>query len=316
MNLYGYQPPEKFLWQGRHDGSDALRLHEVVHCTDVQFGIALPKNAIVFIGFASDEGIKRNLGRPGASEGPLAWRKALANLPVPEGLTRPLFDAGDITCLENDLEKAQKALAELVSVVLEQGGFPFVCGGGHEVAWGHFLGIAENGHNQGLGIINLDAHYDLRPTLQGGKGSSGTIFSQMLEYQNLQNSPFYYACVGLQPLSNTSALHQKAKEIDALVIQAEEIDIAPQLLEPFLNLAQHVYFTICMDVFNAAYAPGVSAPQALGISPVQAIPFLRKVIQSGKLLTCNIAELSPPYDRDNMTARLAAVLTLEIISLL
>ncbi|MFA6915229.1 MAG: formimidoylglutamase [Parachlamydiales bacterium] len=316
VNLYGYQPPEKFLWQGRHDGPEALRLHEVVHCTDVQFGLALPKHAIVLIGFASDEGVKRNLGRPGAADGPLAWRKALANLPVPEGLTRPIFDAGDITCLENDLEQAQAALGLLVALVLEQGGFPFVCGGGHEVAWGQFLGIAEKGFDRGLGIVNLDAHYDLRPVLEGNKGTSGTTFSQMLDHQNAKGFPFYYACAGIQPQGNTIALHQKARTLDVLVIPAEEIDHAPHLLEPFIDLAQHLYFTICLDVFNSAFAPGVSAPQVLGITPTQALPLIRKMAGTGKLFACNIAELSPSYDRDQMTARLAAALTLEILRLL
>lgn len=309
--LYGYHPPEKFLWQGRHDGTEALRMHEIVHCTDIQFGLALPKNAFVLIGFASDEGVRRNQGRIGAAEGPLAWRKALANMPIPEDVTRAIVDVGDITCLEGDLEKAQEALGCLVALILEQGGFPFVCGGGSEVVWGHFQGIAKQGFDHGLGIVNLDANYGLEPI--GKQCYSETSFTQILEHQQAKHYPFYYACAGMQPLSNTLLQHRKAKELDVLVIEAEEIENAAHTLHPFLDLSQHVYLNVCLDVFNAAFAPGVVSPQVLGITPQQGIHFVKEFVRSGELLTCSITGLSPPHDRDQMTARLAALLTLEIL---
>ena len=69
-----------FVWQGRTDSEevgDSRRWHHVVRPFDVasQDGVAL-------IGFAVDEGVRRNGGRPGAAEGPRALRGALAN-PLP-----------------------------------------------------------------------------------------------------------------------------------------------------------------------------------------------------------------------------------------
>ena len=77
-------------WHGRVDlpaTADTQRWHQRV-ALDPQPeapGIAL-------LGFASDEGIRRNAGRLGAAQGPGALRNALANLPVLH--CAPLYDAG------------------------------------------------------------------------------------------------------------------------------------------------------------------------------------------------------------------------------
>lgn len=312
LNPHGYFPPEANLWTGRVDATIPLRLHEAVHCIDIQSSFLFPEKSIAFIGFACDEGVQRNHGRPGAVEGPAAWRKALANMPLPEYLQRPLVDLGDIVCLNNDLESAQESLGELTAWVLKNGGFPIVCGGGHEVAWGHFQGISKAGFDKNISIINLDAHYDLRP-LQEGKGNSGTSFTQIAQHQNTNKHPFHYACVGIQPLSNTSALHAEALAHKVLIVTADEIDKAVEKMAPLIEQTNDLFLTICLDVFAAAYAAGVSAPQPLGIIPSQAIPLIKKIARSGKLRTCNFAELCPPHDLDGNTARLTAFLTLEII---
>ena len=68
-----------------------------------------------------------------------------------------------------------------------------------------------------------------------------------------------------------------------------------------------------MDVFSSSIAPGVSAPQACGLQTWHVIPLLRLIAQSGKVLSFDIAELAPPYDRDKQTASLAARLLWEYL---
>jgi len=46
------------------------------------------------------------------------------------------------------------------------------------------------------------------------------------------------------------------------------------------------------------YAPGVSAPQPLGVLPWQILPLVRQLAASGKVVSYDIAELSPKYDID------------------
>ena len=91
-----------FAWQGRIDTEEtgpSPRWHQ-----RVQPFAATSQGGVALIGFAVDEGVRRNAGRVGAAHGPDVARKALANLPV---LGEPaLWDLGDIDCPQGALEAA------------------------------------------------------------------------------------------------------------------------------------------------------------------------------------------------------------------
>ncbi len=86
-----------------------------------------------------------------------------------------------------------------------------------------------------------------------------------------------------------------------------------EMLNKILETHETVYVSLDMDVFAAAYAPGVSATQPLGLTPWQVIPHVRKLARSGRVVSCDVVELSPEYDRDDITAQLAAGLIAEYI---
>lgn len=277
------------------------------------------KGETVLLGFECDEGVKRNLGRPGAAFGPDAFRQSFGRLPTHRPVT--LFDAGNVTCNNNDLESAQIALGEKVSLLLEQQMKPVVIGGGHETAWGHFQGIYDyfKRHNldtSQLAILNFDAHFDCRSLIQGNLGSSGTPFYQVNQLLSENNQPFNYYCAGIQPFGNPRSLFEYAHQHNIHYLLAEEIQLAPRntnFVEYIIDRFDFIYVTICMDVFNASVAPGVSAPQVLGIYPEYVIQSLRKLRQSGKVISLDIVELSPDDDIDQRTAKLAAGLAAEYI---
>ena len=132
--------------------------------------------AFAILGFKSDEGVRRNKGRVGAYDGPDAFRRKLGGLAFHKNKTTQLYDFGNICVKDGDLEKGQKALGELSALLRAKGFFVFIIGGGHEIAWGHYQGIASSEHRDKLRIINFDAHFDLRALEKPGKGSSGTPF--------------------------------------------------------------------------------------------------------------------------------------------
>ena len=80
-----FNPIDMSLWQGRQDQEDgelALRWHDkVLPWQEVQPRTAGEQDAagVVLLGFACDEGVRRNKGRIGAAGAPLAVRKLLAN---------------------------------------------------------------------------------------------------------------------------------------------------------------------------------------------------------------------------------------------
>lgn len=77
-------------------------------------------------------------------------------------------------------------------------------------------------------------------------------------------------------------------------------------VERFVHDHDVIMFTICMDVIDSAFAPGVSANGVLGLSPHIVLELAKRIIPNEKVPTISIAETNPKYDVDNRTAKLSA----------
>lgn len=308
--MASYRPTDPSLWQGRQDAKAFEYLYQTVTCVDVEAPAFknLPAGPAL-LGFASDEGIRRNQGRPGSATGPDHIRSSLARLALPQAIS--LNDWGTVCCDDEDLETAQALLGKHVHRLLTQQHLPVVLGGGHETAWGHYQGIREYLGNQALTIINIDAHFDLRDPLPGQLGSSGTPFRQIAQDCQAKQLPFDYHVLGIQPLANTRSLYQIAKHLQVAYLPAADFyaqgnKIALDHLDLCLAQERPIYLSICLDAFAAHIAPGVSAPQPLGLLPEHVLPLLHRLRESQQLIAIDIVELSPPFDIDGRTAKLAA----------
>lgn len=299
-------PLNELGWGGRsdpEDGDAGLRWHQVVHEWQAD------DRGITVIGFASDEGVRRNLGRVGAATGPHALRRQLSNLPAARGFA--LCDAGDVRCTDGDLEGAQAGYANRVADILAAGGVPIGLGGGHEIAWASISGLIQSRTvpaGAKLGILNLDAHFDLR---RSDQPTSGTSFRQALEAAKGLDFFVDYKVLGISESSNTRALFEAAESYNAT--WRTDAEMAPAHLQDRLDEVEDwlagldsLYLTICLDVLPAYVAPGVSAPAARGVGfdVIEAIAFT--AASSGKLCLADVAELNPSLDIDHRTARSAA----------
>lgn len=303
---------EMQVWQGRQDPEDgalALRWHDkVLPWQEAQPWQSHGEPGVVLLGFACDEGVRRNKGRIGAAGAPLAVRKLLAN--TAWHLSQPVYDGGDVRCEDGDLDAAHGRLAERVAVALEQGHFPLVLGGGHEVAFGSWSGLNRHlGGRSRVGIINFDAHFDLRMKLE--QASSGTPFFQIAEQCAAQGSSFIYACLGVAETANTQALFARAQTLGVWHVLDEAMTQSelPALLaglDAFIARCDHLYLTIDLDVLPAAVMPGVSAPAARGVELAVIEPLIAHIRASGKLRLADLAEYNPNLDLDSRSARVAA----------
>ena len=308
-------PQWRLPWQGRVDALDGdagLRWHQVVQPwhDKAAAGVAL-------LGLASDEGVRRNQGRPGAAQGPQALRRMLANLPVHRPL--PLYDAGDVACLDQQLEAAQREYAARASQLLDAGQLVLGLGGGHEIAWASYQGLAASQHaprgGQRLAIVNFDAHFDLR---RDTLSTSGTGFRQALDDAQGRGWDVAYRCIGLSVTSNTRALFELARARGVSWVHDDELTAATlaqrwEELQRWLAGFDHVYLTVCLDVLPAGVAPGVSAPAARGVPMDVLEPLVACVAGCGRLRIADMAELCPPLDIDQRTARTAARLAWRIV---
>ncbi|MFF8381489.1 formimidoylglutamase [Streptomyces sp. NPDC015661] len=294
-------------WSGRDDGPGAenLRWH---HAVELDPELTEPGD-LAFVGFASDEGVRRNKGRPGAAQGPAALRRALASMALPKPLRA--LDAGDVTVAGDALEGGQQRLGAAVAELVDRGHPVVVLGGGHEVAFGTYSGLEQTRAVRAggrLGVLNLDAHFDLRDDV---RPSSGTPFLQMAQSEARQGRDLNYWVLGISQAGNTQALFRTAESLGVRYLQDSEcglLDVArvDAFVEEFLESCDLVHLTIDLDVLPAAVAPGVSAPAAYGV-PMEVVERVcARVARSGKLVVVDVAELNPEFDVDQRTARAGA----------
>ncbi|MCU6480562.1 formimidoylglutamase [Arthrobacter sp. A2-55] len=258
------------------------------------------------LGFRSDEGVRRNAGRVGAAAAPAAIRAALGSLAF-HG-SRAVTDVGDVVVAGDALEEGQARAGRALTAMLDAGQLTFVLGGGHETAFASYLGVAGTAavaNGARLGVLNLDAHFDLR---DAPAPTSGTPFLQMARAEAAAGRELNYAVVGISEPNNTRVLFDTAHELDVKYLLDEDCSAerTAAFVSSFLETVDIVYLTIDLDVLPASVAPGVSAPAAYGVPLPVIAAVCRQLAASGKLFHFDVAELNPEFDIDNRTAKVAA----------
>ena len=307
--MTNYNPPQQKNWFGRQSDKD-LYLHEKVLCLPSD-EITHDQNQFVILGYCCDEGVRLNQGRIGAKHGPEAIRKALGKMPNQLSDQQLLTDVGDIIYTKGTLDNIQQLLSDQVFELLQKNTFPILIGGGHDIAYGHYNGIKKHllskNKRPSIGIINFDAHFDLRS--DGDGSNSGTPFFQIAN----ENEPFHYLCLGIRKDANDKSLFETASELNVTYVLQNtfRIQFVKEIntwIRAFMDKVDHIYVTIDLDGFSSAYATGVSAPSPLGFSPDVVLESLETITASGKLISLDIAEMNPTYDVDGLTAKLGASL--------
>jgi len=306
------KPADERLFFHSPDPADP-RLGDIVHRFDGQ-PCEIAASRPVLVGFPCDEGVRRNHGRPGAANAPAAIREQFYRQTSWDGAGKigvdlariKLLDLGDIRA-EESLEKSQERLGMVIGALLQQKAVPIVLGGGHETVFGHYQGYV----NAGLrcGILNIDAHLDVRPYSQGGH--SGSPFRQIIEHPKQRLGPEQYVVLGAQRQSTARAHFEFVYGLlDRIHWWKEDLDWRELFLVELDELAGHsaaVLVTVDADAFRQSDVPGVSAPNPSGF-PGAVWPALAELAgQNPNVRSIELVEVNPSFDRDGQTARWAAL---------
>jgi formiminoglutamase len=310
-----YKAGDKALYSGRASKLNNQYWHQEILVSHIEDLKNNKPTDIGIIGYVCDAGVKRNQGRIGAQKGPKSVRNKLGKLPI-HFENKKIIDFGDVICIDENLEDCQKALSKIISKLITNNILPIAVGGGHDIAYANFNGIKEaikNSSKNKIGIINFDAHFDLRAVKT--QPNSGTPFNQILS----ENNDVAYFAIGIQQQSNPKELFEIAAKNNVSYVSNFDCetfsDALKNKLSTFIKEVDYVYITIDMDGFSSAYAPGVSAPSALGFAPSFVYNALVFLFQSKKIISCDIAELNPDFDVDNSTASLTARLVDYIVQI-
>lgn len=277
---------------------------------------------VCLLGLPDDVGVGLNNGRPGARNGPLAFREALATYGTTFDLVRDrtiatrVFDAGDIVPADGSdadtLRKTHVRVTEAVRAIHDLGMLPVCIGGGHDLTFPAVRALSQ--HIGGaVGGLNLDAHLDVRAEVGSGMPFRALIDGGFLD-------PRHFAVVGAARFAHTLEHAHWLTERGGTILDIDTVLAQPRAIaEGFKRLASGaapdapVFVTIDLDAIDGSQAPGVSAVNPMGVSVQQAVEVARRAGANPNVKHFDIMELNPDFD-DGRTARIAALLFLTFIA--
>ncbi|MGI9010539.1 MAG: arginase family protein [Nitrososphaeraceae archaeon] len=268
---------------------------------------------IVLLGVPDES--KSKASRKGTRNGPNQLRKALFAsenfkragkiipiCPIKGSLsTKKVVDIGNV-----QRENLYYQISELIS----QSKIPIVIGGDHSITTTTLRAI-KNSTKKEINLIYFDAHPDFVTSTNDYYGS---VVSDSLDCINIKRSVFLgiRAC---EPEEVFNIGKYGANIIDPIDIQEYGVKkILKKIIQICINKSNsNIYISIDLDCLDPAFAPGVSVPTPCGINPLELIFFIQQILKKTKIIGCDIVELSPSFDINNITANFAARLFKEII---
>ena len=163
------------LFYSRNDPKDR-RLGELIGRAAID---EVTEWTVAIIGVPEDRGITANKGRAGAAAGPDDIRRRLYKLTPgfnSDFMRLRIVDVGNVDTKELTLAEVHDAETEAVAEIVARGGLPVVLGGGHDLTYPGVRGLVTGANigRGGMGLINVDAHLDVRSDENGiNSGTSG-----------------------------------------------------------------------------------------------------------------------------------------------
>jgi formiminoglutamase len=155
-----------------------------------------------------------------------------------------------------------------------------------------------------VSLLNWDAHPDVRE-LNDGRGHSGSPFRQALEHPS--GLARGYTVAGLLPHAASAAhvAYVRGRGRGRVLFRDELSGTAVRELYSLLEAPALVSFDL--DALDQSAAPGVSAPAVGGLGAEEWLRIAGAAGACPAVGSADVVELSPTYDIDGRTARLAAL---------
>jgi agmatinase len=239
----------------------------------------------------------------GAALGPEAVVKDWQTLVNTGEATSP---SAVITLSEDALRgpAAMMAAVEGAAGELTMEGFlPILLGGEHTSTLGAVAALAAlTGGPKEMGVVQLDAHADLRRSYGGSRYNHACVMRRLHEDRGLPLLP-----IGIRALSRQEAAYMHEKSLGFLPghLLGEWRELLPPLLR---KLPRRIYLTVDMDFFDPSVVPGVGTPEPGGGEWYATLDLLDAILSEKEVMGFDIVELCPPREK-KVSVRAAARLT-------
>lgn len=239
-----------------------------------------------------------------------------------------LMDGGNLaenSFMQKTLHDVNKGCEEMnawvynqTRALLQKGKNVVLLGGDHSTAWGYIKALSEQ-HPE-FGILQIDAHCDLRQTYVGFTHSHGSVMRKVLDH--IQHV-VHLVQVGArdfieeewlflreQPDRITPFFNKQLMEMQYRGLSWEkicELIIAP--------LPEKVYLSFDIDGLDPSVCPHTARPVPGGLQTEQVFFLLKKLIQSGRqLIGFDLTEIG--YGQEEWDARAGAHILFRLCNLL
>ncbi|MBY6037884.1 formimidoylglutamase [Fictibacillus nanhaiensis] len=227
-----------------------------------------------------------------------------------------ITDFGDIEMHVTELIQSQSRIYSVLKEIQEKHkeAFLITLGGDHSVSAGAIQAFQESRGK--VGIIQFDAHFDLRNTEDGGP-SNGTPFRQLIEKGVINGDQLVQ--LGIRDFSNGKLYHEYAKEQGVTVFKMGDIrregllSLLKKSVEQLKQTTDNIYISLDMDVLDQAYAPGCPAIGPGGLDSESLIEGVGWLAENPSVKGMDIVEIDPTLDFRNMTSRLAAYIIMHFL---
>ena len=137
----------------------------------------------------------------------------------------------------------------------------------------------------GLGLLQIDAHADLRDEYMGTRHNHACAIRRSLEYAPATQ-------VGIRSLSPEEAA--VAASLKTTLFYDYSMRLQPDWIDRVVKtLPEKVYVTIDVDGLDPAIMPSTGTPEPGGLSWYEALALLRATIERRQVVACDVVELSP-----------------------
>jgi agmatinase len=230
----------------------------------------------------------------GTANGPRAILEASAQLEAYDGVDCPCEHGIHTHATLHTLEQIEAAVGRC----MEQDRVPVLLGGEHTVSLGAFRALASL--SEPVGIVQLDAHADLRESYEGSPLSHACVMRRALEL-GLPIAQF-----GVRALSPEEVALREQRGIffqDGYDIGVN--GLREELLPP--DFPETVYVTIDIDALDPSLMPATGTPEPGGLDWWSATALLGRISSERRVIGFDCVELAPipgMHAPDFTTARL------------
>ena len=194
-----------------------------------------------------------------------------------------IFTLPDMEFPFGTIDEVMVEIRRVASALVSQGKFPVVLGGEHSITAPIVAAVAAK--HPGLSVLQIDAHADLRDSYMGTPFNHACAMRRVLEYARATQ-------VGIRSLSPEEAA--AAPTLPTEIFYDYNMRQDDRWIDRVVDsLGESVYITIDCDGLDPAIMPAVGTPEPGGLSWYETLAVLRRVIESRRVVGCDLVELCP-----------------------